>query len=184
MAAPKKIIENDFLRMSAEGASISQLSGVFRMDRRDVAKRLVPLKPAGERGGFPVYDFKEACRYLAEPLFSIEEYVAQMNHTDLPMMLRKEYWAGRRSQQLYEIANGDLWRTEQVIEHETELFKTIKMSLLLVHDTVERESELTAAQRQIIHNLIDSALQNAQKAVLESLSQSPADDGSELEHNE
>lgn len=146
-----------------QGASLSQLVAMFKMDIRKVRAKIADLEPCGKRGGFPIYSVKEAARYLVEPIWPIDEYVKRMNHADLPMLLRKEYWAGMRSRQLYEMAAGDLWATDKVIEHVSEILKTIAMSARLMSDGVEREAGLTVQQRAIVTRLNDEMIANANR---------------------
>jgi hypothetical protein len=81
-----------------------------------------------------------------------------MHHSELPKMLTKEFWAGQRSKQEYELKAGDLWGTATVIEKMGEVFKLVKMSALLTVDTVERQVELTVHQRLLIKNIMDGML--------------------------
>lgn len=152
--------------MLFEGASLSQLSRLFSMDIRKVKAKLHGCGPVATRAGAPIYSIAEASRYLVEPILDIDEWIKRMNHTDLPMMLRKEYWAGMRSRQLYEEHAGDLWRTDKVIEHVTEILKTISMSLRLVSDKVAMEMALTPGQRRLTNALMDEALAGAHAQLL------------------
>lgn len=149
--------------MLFEGATLSQLSRLFTKDNRSTKAKLYGCQPCGTRAGNPIWAISDAARYLVEPIWPIEEYVKHMTHNDLPMMLRKEYWAGMRSRQIFEIAAGDLWATEKVQEHIIDILKTISMSLRLTADTVERETGITDAQREVIVRLIDDALANAHR---------------------
>lgn len=153
--------------MLFEGASLSQLSRIFRMDNRTTKAKMFGCKPTANRAGSPIFDIREAARYLVEPMWPIEEYIQRMTHVDLPMMLRKEFWAGMRSKQIYEMAAGDLWPTEQVQEHIADILKTISLSLRLSSDTVEREIGITEKQRDVVTRLMDDALANAHRALRE-----------------
>lgn len=156
-----------------QGASISQLSRMFKMDNRTVKAKLFGLKPNGTRAGSPIFDVGEAARYLVKPIWSIEEYISRMTHMDLPMMLRKEFWAGMRSRQIYEKEAGDLWPTDKVQEHMAEVLKVIALSLRLTADTVERETGLTEAQRQIVLSMMDDALNGARHKLREAFEHRP-----------
>jgi hypothetical protein len=153
--------DDDTKQMILEGCSISQLARLFKMDFQKVKRKIQPCQSCGERVGSPIYSVKEAARYLIEPIWPIDEYIARMNHADLPMLLRKEFWAGMRSKQLYEIAAGDLWQTDVVIEHLSDILKTVSLSLRLASDAVDREVGLDHKQREIVIRLMDEALGNA-----------------------
>lgn len=158
--------------MLFEGASLSQLAQMFGQDVRKVKAKLHGCAPSDTRAGHPIYRIKDAARYLVEPIWGIDEYITRMNHADLPMMLRKEYWAGMRSKQIYEQAAGDLWPTEQVIDLMSGMLKTISMSLKLASDAVDREVGLTSQQRKTVISLMDSALANAHDKLKHTLSES------------
>lgn len=149
-----------------EGASLSQLSRLFGRDNRTTAAKLQGLHPVGVRAGSPIYAVKDAAPLLVPPAYDIDEFIRRMTISDLPMQIRKEFWAGMRSKQLYEKEAGDLWPTDQVSEMLTELFKTMKMSLLLTRDTIERETELSDRQRDIVRRIIDGCLRDLNMRVV------------------
>lgn len=168
-----------------QGASLSQLVSIFKQDIRKVKMKLADLPPVGTRGGFPIYSIKEAARYLIEPIWPIDEYIKRMNHADLPMLLRKEYWSGMRSRQLYEIAQGDLWPTDRVIEHLSEVLKMISMSMRLAADAVDRETGLTPKQRAIVVRLMDETMANAHATLQKKFEdRKPKDAGADSGHDQ
>ena len=168
-------------QMIYEGVSIAQLCAIFGMQNKTVSKRLAALKPKGERDRHPIYELKEAARYLVEPIYNPEEVIQRMNHRDLPPMLLKEYWTGQRAKQQFEEQAGHLWRTESVIEHVGEAFKTIRMSLLLLGDSVERETAFTDRQRSILSQLVDSTLNSAADALIGKFGEEHDDSGTTAE---
>lgn len=163
--ADQKAMDGETTAMLFEGASLSQLVQLFGQDIRKIKAKLHGLHPVKTRAGHPIYSVKEAARYLAEPAWPIDEYIKRMNHMDLPFMLKKEYWAGMRSRQIYEQAAGDLWPTVKVVGHVTEILKTISLSLKLADDAVEREVRLSPQQRDIVRRIMDETLQNAHDAL-------------------
>lgn len=152
--------------MIFEGCTQSQLCKVFRMDRRTVADKIAesPVRPCGTRSGYPIYHIHEVAPYLVKPLYDVETYIKKMHHNDLPPLLSKEFWNGKKARQEYELRNGDLWRTDQIFQSVGEVFKDLRMGILLFRDTVERETLMTRAQREkltamtdgLLHNLADS----------------------------
>ena len=146
--------------MIFDGCTQSQLCTIFKMDRRTMSAKLVTgnVKPAGVRAGFPIYYIHEVAPHVVKPLYDIETYLKRMHHNDLPKHLSKEFWAGMRAKQEYQLKEGELWPTEQVIGVMGEVFKRLRMSMLLIQDAVEREHMLTAQQRDKISSLIDGAL--------------------------
>lgn len=175
MAAPKSVqqaraaatLDDESRAMLYEGANLSQLCVLFRMDHRVLVEKLHGVQPVGRRGNADIYSIPEVAPKLVRPDYDIEAYIKKMNHTDLPKMLSKEYWAGQRSRQEYMLKAGDLWETAKVIENVGELVKLIRMSMLLLVDAVERQVELTPRQREIIKELADGTLRDLHKTVVE-----------------
>lgn len=155
-------VDDESAVMIYQGISITQAVTIFGMDIRDIkAKIQGHVMPCGERRQNPIYQIRDLAPYLVRPPYDIDEFIQRMSIADLPMMLRKEYWAGLRSRQLYEKEAAELWPTADVVEMVSTLFKTLRMSLLLTRESVERETELTPRQREIITRIIDNALEDA-----------------------
>ncbi|PZQ95026.1 MAG: hypothetical protein DI533_20410 [Cereibacter sphaeroides] len=145
--------------MLFQGANITQLGKLFRMERRDITAKISGnVPPCGERGGYPIYFIHEVAPHIVKPIYDIETYLKRMHHNDLPKHLSKEFWAGLRQRQEYLKAEGDLWETDKVIEVMADAFKTLRMTLLLAGDTVEREMTLTHQQRDKLRVIFDGAL--------------------------
>jgi hypothetical protein len=156
-----------------EGANMSQLTIIFHQNEKDLKRRMYGLAPVGSRNGVPIYAIHEVAPYVVAPKFDVEQYIKRMNHTELPKMLTKEFWAGQRSRQEYLIKNGDLWPTERVIEEVGELFKLIKTQIRLTVDTIERQSELTLKQRGIIKSLLDGTLRDLHQTIVDKFKTRP-----------
>lgn len=154
------------------GLNMSQMAKLFEMDRRDLIEKLErhSIKPSGKNGGHPIYKLKDVMPVIVKPLYDIEEYLKKMHHNDLPKHLTKEFWAGLRSRQEYELKAGNLWPTERVVSEVGELFKLVKMSALLTCDTVERQVELSEEQRKIINDIMHGMLRDLNKTIIEKFS--------------
>lgn len=167
-----KVNDEETKGMLFEGASISQLGKLFGLDNRTVAGKIVGVDPVGRRAGHPIYAVKEAAPYLVETQLDVNDievvinYVRRLNHTNLPKMLTKEFWAAMTAKQRFEENAGDLWRTEDVVASYSELVNTIRMPLVLAIDTVESEVELSERQRRIMTALIDNLLGELSNAVV------------------
>ena len=160
-----------------QGASLMQLAGLFNMDLADIRAKITGVvEPCGERRGHPIYKVKEVAPYLVSPAYDIDEFIQKMTVADLPTFLRKEYWAGMRSRQLYEKEAAELWPTSKVVEVVSMLLKTIRMSMLLARESVERETELTSRQRAIITRIVDNALEEAHASTVTAFTNAKSDD--------
>lgn len=150
-----------------EGANMSQLMTLFKLDYRTVQRKVFEsgVKPAGKRYGADIYSVAEIAPYLVKPVVDVETYIRKMHHSELPKMLTKEYWAGQREKQNVLERSGHLWSTEKIVEKVGELLKIVKMSTLLMLDAVERQSELSPRQRDIIKNLARGLLTDIQQRI-------------------
>jgi hypothetical protein len=161
-----------------DGLSLAQLAQAYEMDPRDLARRIHGIPPDGVRNGSPIYKHKSVAPRMWNPTGEqIDDAMARLHHSHLPKILTKEYWAGQRSRQDYQIKAGTLVPTSKVIQSVGELFKLVKMNTQLLADGVERRSELTDVQRAIIKELTDGMLADLHKAIVERFSApEPADD--------
>lgn len=144
-----------------EGASIRQLSIMFQMDKTTVQKRLAGLAPVGRSRGTSIYGIKQAAQRLVEPGYSMERYIMNMNHLDLPPLLGKEFWNGQRSRLSYEQENGDLWRTTDVVRTLSLVMSTYRMVAQTLPDVLEREAGLGREQKAVVRRVVDGALEDA-----------------------
>ena len=146
--------------MIFDGCTQSQLCTIFKMDRRTMSAKLIQgnVKPCGTRAGFPIYYIHEVAPHVIKPLYDIETYISRMHHNDLPPLLSKEFWNGKKAKQDYELRAGDLWPTEQVQETVSAAFKDIRMSILLFRDGLTRDTVLTDEQDAKLQAMIDGLL--------------------------
>lgn len=151
-----------------EGANMSQLSILLKMDDRVLKEKMHGLQPCGKRGNAAIYDVSQvAARCGKLTVEQVDAAMARLNHKDLPKELTKEYWAGLRSRQDYLLKEGDLWPTEKVVGAVGEIFKTVKMAAMLTADSVERQVELSDRQRSIIKKHMDGFLVNLHHQIVE-----------------
>ncbi|TXH16412.1 MAG: DUF1441 family protein [Hyphomicrobiaceae bacterium] len=167
MAEPKRTVtaEMEFL---ADGVSISFLAVFFGMDKRHVAQRIAGVSVVShDVRGNPKYDFKEAIGKLARPdPEDIEDYVRNMRPNDLPPMLQSEFWNAQLRRQKFMQDAGDLWKTIDVLDMLAEVFKTVRMTMMLMADSVARETELSNRQREIVSALADSMLEELREKLV------------------
>lgn len=144
------------------GVSVTDLSYLFHMDRRTILMKIGEVQPCGfnSRGG-ELYQIDKVAPFLVPPVSNpaqIDEAISRMNPRDLPPILLKEYWNGKRARQRYEEDEGDLWRTDRVVQVVGSAFKTVRMNLLLIPDVLERRNALTDRQREEVRAIIDETL--------------------------
>ncbi len=146
---------------------MAQLAQLFETDAKTLPRRLRGLRPAGTRNNATTFKIRDAASRLVKPGYSIEQYLQRMHPNELPVGLMKEFWAGQKSRQEYEIKAGDLWNTAQVVEALAEAFKVARMTILLMPETVERETGVTDGQRKVLRRLTDGLIEELREALVE-----------------
>lgn len=131
------------------GVNATWLANAFRMDIVACRNRLAGLAPIGlgERNA-PIYDFVNACTYLAAPHpDQFARYMRTLRTQDMPTQLQEAYWGALRRKQLWERDAGELWKTDDVLEVFAETFKTIKSRMQLWVDNLDSKGELSEEHR-------------------------------------
>lgn len=151
-----------------EGANMSQMEALFKMDYRTIKERIHGVKPCGVRGGSEIWKVHEVVPRLYKPTAEqFQEMIPRLKHTDLPKELTKEFWAGQRSRQAFEREEGDLWPTAQVVEVFSRFVKLVKQRVQLRLDAVDRQMELPEPLRQLLKSQDDGFLREMQSAIME-----------------
>jgi hypothetical protein len=151
------------------------------MDHRVLVEKLHGVPPSGRKGAASLYKIYDVAPYLVRPIFDIETYIKKMHHNELPKLLTKEFWAGQRSRQEFELKAGQLWPTAKVIEKVSEVFKLVKMSALLATDNLERSTELTDKQRDVINGAMRGMLLDLERMIRENFKE-PEPDGNQEQY--
>lgn len=152
--------------MVYEGASVRQLSIMFTMDHKTVQQKLAGIVPSGSRRGTAIYNVGEAAQRLVKPSYEIERVLMNMNHSDLPPMLQNAFWSSQEKRAKYEEMMGNLWPTQKIVRLVSALFNSIRMILLLLPDTLERESSLTKEQKAVVRRVVEQALVEGRKKIV------------------
>jgi hypothetical protein len=154
------------LLVTGEG-TMAQIAQLFNTDAKTLPKRMKGVLPKGTRRGYKVYSIREAAGRLVDPGYEIEEFIRQMSPQELPPLLNKEFWNAQNSRLKYEKELGNLWPTEEVVIAVNEFSGAVRMALLLVADGVEREVGITDRQRAIIQRMMDAAIEEMKKKIVE-----------------
>lgn len=161
----KKPSMNGLADSAMGGVTVSFLSQVFRMDPAAVKRRLTncPILESRARGTTQtqhLYDLATAAKYLVEVEVDPKVLISKLKKEDLPPAISTAYWDALLKKQKFEENAGDLWRTTKVWGVLGEMFQTMKFSIQLWAETVERETGLTEEQREIIYRLSDGLQQD------------------------
>lgn len=161
---PKDEVTSELLATGE--ATMSQLGHLFRTDAKTLPRRLRGIRPSSTKSGTNYYDIRTAASRLVKPGYSIEQYLQRMHPNELPVGLMKEFWAGQKSRQSFEIQAGDLWQTSQVVETLAEAFKDARMTILLSPETIERETGVTDPQRRVWRRIADGLIDDLREALV------------------
>lgn len=168
----KKISHNspEQVQFVIEGVSKSVLGKIFGVNRSTVVDKLKGVAPDGNRGGYPIYKIPHVAPILMAVGSKTTEGGVDPNDpsTMLPDM-RKDYWDAIAKEQKAKELLGDLWPTEKIIGMCGEAFKIIKLQIQLFEDTVNRQSELSIRQREVIVELADDLLNQVREKLVEDL---------------
>lgn len=148
------------------GVTVSWLSQVFNMDPKTVKQRLADCPPLHNRKAGYVYSLPVACRYLIPPATSAEQYIKTMKPSDLPTAFQAGFWDAALKRQKWEENAGELWRTSKVREVLGQTFQTIKFTLQLWPDTLERQTGLTREQKALLILMVDALQEDIFKALV------------------
>ncbi len=148
-------------------ATMAQLAQLFQTDAKTLPRRLRGIRPSGQRNNTRTFNIRDAASRLVKPGYSIEQYIMRMHPNEMPMGLHKEFWAGQKSRQEFEMRAGDLWSTAQVVEALAEAFKTARMTVLLMPETADRETGVTDSQRKILRRLSDGLIDDLRETLVD-----------------
>lgn len=150
-----------------EGVSSNWLSQVFRRGR-DTIKELLVGCPTVSTGANTIrrYDVAEAARYLVTPKLDLNAYIRSLKKADLPPNLQPVFWDTKLKRQKWEFKAGMLWPADSVMAAFTECFKTIRNTMALWVDDLERMN-LTEAQRVALVAKVDELQASIYKMLIE-----------------
>jgi len=156
------------------GVSVAWLAHVFRMDQATVKRKLgnCPVKTKRRRGDkmtTVLYDLPTAAPFLVTPAFSTAEYMRAVRRGDLPPALQQTIWDALLKRQKWEENAGQLWRTEKIRSVLGSTFQTIKFTMQLWTDTLERQVEITDEQREVVVGLVDALQADLYDALVDNM---------------
>ena len=162
---------NGLADSALQGVTVSFLAQVFRMDNNAVKRKLVnaPILESRRRGTTQVqhlYDLATAAKFLVEADIEPATLLSKLRKEDLPPAVSTAYWEVLLKKQKFEENAGDLWRTEKVWEVMSDTFQTLKFTIQLFAETIERQTGLTEEQREIVMQLTDGLQQELYDALV------------------
>lgn len=155
---PAELAKGMDLALVYGGVSAAWLGHVFGMDKNTIKKKLAKCPVAMMKKNTPHYAIKEAAAYLVPPKVDLLSYIRSLRPQDLPPILSDAYWAAQLKRQKWEENAGDLWRTTDVLEVLGELAKTLKTTVQLWTDELDRIHGLSDEQRKSLTQMCDGLL--------------------------
>lgn len=147
------------------GVTVFWLAKAFGMEVSTVRKKLSDCPHLARRTSGYVYSIAVAATYLVRPRMNIREYLEQMKAHELPTQLQPTYWEGVLKRQRFEVQARDLWCSEDVMEVLSEIFKTIKFTLQLWPDTLERSGTFSDEDRDTLTVLADQLAEDIHRSI-------------------
>lgn len=138
------------------GVTVFWLAKAFGMEVTTVRKRLADCPHLMRKTSGFLYSIPVAAQYLVRPRLDIKNYLAQLKPHELPQQLQGSYWDANLKRQKFEQIMGELWETEDVMSVFAEVFKTIKFSIQLWPDALERKSGLSDSDRAVLVKMGDA----------------------------
>ncbi len=155
------------LTLLYNGATANELAILFDMSVNEVRRKIIGVvDPITGPNKVPRFRVREAAPYLCSVVFDPEEMIRTLTPAKLPPALSHVFWKAQKDRQDFEERKGDLWRTQRVIEVFSEVFKTIRMTILMFNDTLEQRADVSPEQRKIIQQLGDGLLDQAHEALV------------------
>lgn len=163
MSAPAS--ESD-LSIIYDGATVTNLAAIFNLDTKTVQKRLNGrVAPVKSKDKYVRYRIREAAPYLCDAKIDYEELIKTLTPSKMPPMLQDGFWKAQNSRLTYLERRGELWDTRRVFEVVATAFKSIRVTILMFVDTVEKQTKLTEQQRQIVQRLGDGLLHDLEQSL-------------------
>ncbi|MDD3030298.1 MAG: DUF1441 family protein [Alphaproteobacteria bacterium] len=138
-----------------KGVTLTWLAQAFGVSLRTAKEKLRKCPHSGVTKTGYLYDLREAAPYLIKPVMNVKEYLKSVRPEELPTKLQDKYWSALMRRIKYEERAGMLWRTEKVLFVLGEMFQTIKFSLQLWADNLERATGITPEQRTYLRDMVD-----------------------------
>lgn len=138
-----------------KGVTVTWLAQAFGISLRSAKEKLRKCPHSGVTKAGYLYDLREAAPYLVKPVMNVKEYLKSVRPEELPTKLQDKYWSALMRRIKYEERAGMLWRTEKVLFVLGEMFQTIKFSLQLWADNLERATGITPEQRACLRDMVD-----------------------------
>lgn len=159
---------NELIRV---GGSLTAIADMFDRDV-NVVKRIIAqrhVSPNVTPDGRELYAIRDVAPYLIDvsEVVDLAELIKNTSLKKLPPELTKNFWDAANARKKHLEDNGELWRTDAVMEVLMDVFKVIRQSVNQFIDTVADRTEITDKQRRMIVEMGDGLLASAREKLIE-----------------
>lgn len=150
------------------GVNVSWLCQAFGLSRRTVINKLSGVRPIrlGARHA-PIYAIKEAAPRLVTAEIDYAEALKSMRAQDLPPVLQAVFWDAMNKKLEWEKKAKHLWHTSDVLDVLTDLFSTIRKTMQLWPEELEKAHKLDRAQLDFIRGQVDGLQASLHEKLIE-----------------
>ncbi|MBD5805339.1 hypothetical protein AZOA_47920 [Azoarcus sp. Aa7] len=136
--------------------SVRALSRLTRLDRDRLSRALGDAKPAGMRGGHPVYALADVLPLLCRP--GIADAAGEIDADRLAPTDRRAWYDSEAKRRELQVRDRELIPATEVGQVIATAFANIASELRAIADNLERQGEATPDQAARIERRIDVAL--------------------------
>lgn len=136
--------------------SVRALSRLTRLDRDRLSRALADAKPAGMRGGHPVYAPADVLPLLCRP--GIADAAGEIVPDRLAPSDRRAWYDSESKRRELQIRDRELIPAAEVQQAVSTAFAAIASELRCIPDNMERRGDATPEQAERIAQAIDAAM--------------------------
>lgn len=158
-------MNNVVSRADAFNWSIAKIAEFMGMDRKTVSRKIREsgIQPAGERGGYAVYQAREVVKILLAPKVSPG---ADADLDKYPEA-RKAWYQSENERLKFETATRQLIPSSEVARALAHMAKAFASALESFPDVLERDAGLPAESRPVIQTVCDGARERTFEAIVQ-----------------
>lgn len=136
--------------------SVRALSRLTRLDRDRLSRALGDAKPAGMRGGHPVYALADVIPLLCRP--GVADAAGGIDPDRLTPSDRRAWYDSESKRRELQVRDRELIPAAEVAQVVATAFAAIANELRAIGDHLERRGDATAEQAERISQAIDTAM--------------------------
>lgn len=144
--------------------SLSQLAEIFDIYRATVRKRLSGVKPDGMLRKNPAYTIKTAAEHLVE---RYKQNDVELDPDKMSPDEARSYWDSKLKEQKFLENDGDLWRSEEVLDALSGVAKNIALPLRGIPDILERRAGLEPHQVELVTEIVNATMKEMHDRLIE-----------------